>query len=105
MIINLITIGLLVLVLYPLLIYPCILYVWAKLKKNRSNKSAAPSQTSVSILVPMYNEEKGIRKKIENCLSFDYPQDKIEIVLGSDGSTDSTNKILEEYAACPNVKI
>ncbi|HHL40760.1 MAG TPA: glycosyltransferase family 2 protein [Deltaproteobacteria bacterium] len=45
---------------------------------------------SVSILVSAYNEEDVIAKRIENLLALDYPADRLEILIGSDGSTDGT---------------
>lgn len=52
----------------------------------------------VSIIVPAYNEEKVIGKKIENALALDYPKDKLEITVTSDASTDETNNIVQAYA-------
>ncbi len=51
----------------------------------------------VSLLIPAYNEESVIREKIENSLRLDYPKDKLEIVVVSDGSIDDTNVIVSEY--------
>ncbi|HEY3293850.1 MAG TPA: glycosyltransferase family 2 protein [bacterium] len=51
----------------------------------------------VAVLVPAYNEEKVIAAKIENCLALDYPADKLEILVGSDGSKDRTNEIVRSY--------
>lgn len=45
---------------------------------------------SISVLVPMYNEEKTIRFKLENLCKVDYPPDKVEIILVNDASTDKT---------------
>ncbi len=50
----------------------------------------APIRPPVSLLIPAYNEARVIRRKIENSLALDYPADRIEIVLISDGSTDQT---------------
>jgi len=44
----------------------------------------------VSIIVAAYNEEKAIAKRIENLLALDYPKNRMEIVIASDGSTDRT---------------
>src|SRR5512143_3945736 len=49
---------------------------------------------TVAVLVPAYNEEKVIGAKIENCLALDYPAGKLEVLIGSDGSTDQTNEIV-----------
>jgi biofilm PGA synthesis N-glycosyltransferase PgaC len=53
---------------------------------------------SVSFIVAAYNEEKIIREKIENDLKLDYPKNKIEIIIVSDGSSDSTPSIVNEYS-------
>jgi poly-beta-1,6-N-acetyl-D-glucosamine synthase len=47
-------------------------------------------QPSVSILVPMHNEEKIIRLKLANLRKIKYPQDKVEVILINDASTDRT---------------
>jgi cellulose synthase/poly-beta-1,6-N-acetylglucosamine synthase-like glycosyltransferase len=47
----------------------------------------------------VYNEEKVIREKIKSVLQTRYPSNKIEFLIGSDNSTDSTNAIIQEYAA------
>ncbi|MBI1929025.1 glycosyltransferase family 2 protein [Candidatus Poribacteria bacterium] len=52
---------------------------------------------TVSLIIPAYNEHEIIRDKIKNSLSLDYPADKLEIVVASDGSTDGTDNILREY--------
>lgn len=52
----------------------------------------------VTILITAYNEEKAIRAKLENTLQIDYPKEKLEILVASDGSTDNTDKIVKEFA-------
>ena len=54
---------------------------------------------TVSLIVAAYNEERVIKKKIENCLALDYPIDQLEIIVISDGSTDNTPKIVDNYKA------
>ena len=49
---------------------------------------------SVSIVIAAFNEEQSIRQRVENCLALDYPKDRLEIIVASDGSSDGTNKIL-----------
>ncbi len=51
----------------------------------------------VSILISAFNEEKDIANKLKNCFELDYPEDKLEIVVASDGSTDSTDDIVRQY--------
>ena len=54
-------------------------------------------EPSVSVIIAAYNEANCIGRKIENILGLDYPADKIELVVASDGSTDSTATIVEQY--------
>lgn len=51
----------------------------------------------LSILIAAYNEQTGIRRKIEQTLSLDYPSDLIEVLILSDGSTDQTDAIVESF--------
>jgi cellulose synthase/poly-beta-1,6-N-acetylglucosamine synthase-like glycosyltransferase len=55
------------------------------------------NESQVTFLITAYNEEKNIRQKIENTLSLDYPKSKLEILVASDGSTDSTDQIVKEF--------
>ena len=54
-------------------------------------------EPTVSIIICAYNEAKKIREKIENCLALDYPHEKLEIIVVSDGSTDGTDAIVKNY--------
>ena len=49
----------------------------------------------VTIVIPAYNEEKGIKKTIISAFNLDYPKNKLKIVVVNDGSTDKTRKIVE----------
>lgn len=51
----------------------------------------------VSIIITAYNEEKRIKYKLDNTVSINYPKDKFQIIVASDGSTDGTNSISETY--------
>lgn len=53
-------------------------------------------QIDVSIIIPVYNAEKYLRKCLD---SFINPNHKIEVILVDDGSTDSSPKICDEYAS------
>ncbi|HEQ98435.1 MAG TPA: glycosyltransferase family 2 protein [candidate division Zixibacteria bacterium] len=52
----------------------------------------------ISIIITAYNEESRIKAKIDNTLELDYPEDKMEIIVVSDGSTDRTDEIVQGYA-------
>ena len=51
----------------------------------------------ISVLIAAYNEEANIQKKIEQTLALDYPSNKIEILVLSDGSSDRTDEIVKDF--------
>jgi cellulose synthase/poly-beta-1,6-N-acetylglucosamine synthase-like glycosyltransferase len=56
------------------------------------------AQPTVSFIVAAHNEESVIGSKIENLLASDYPRERVEILIGSDGSSDSTEEIVRRFA-------
>jgi cellulose synthase/poly-beta-1,6-N-acetylglucosamine synthase-like glycosyltransferase len=52
----------------------------------------------VSIIMAVHNEEEVISEKIQSIYNTVYPEDRIELLVGSDGSSDRTNDILEEFS-------
>jgi len=63
---------------------------------NRSPRSG-PLEPTVSILIAAYNEAAHIEETIKNKLVLDYPPDKIEIIVVSDGSDDGTDSIVNGF--------
>ena len=55
-------------------------------------------EPKVTILITAYNEEKDIRAKLENTLKIEYPAEKVDILVASDGSNDRTDEIVKEFA-------
>jgi len=55
------------------------------------------SEPSVSVLLAAYNEALRIDGRLRNLLALDYPQDRFEVCVGSDGSTDETVRIARAY--------
>jgi len=51
----------------------------------------------VTLLIIVHNEEKVIKRKIENSLNLAYPKDKLEIIVVDDGSNDKTRDFVKEY--------
>lgn len=61
-------------------------------------------QPNVSIIVPVYNAEKGIRRCVDSILGQEFTD--FELLLVDDGSTDSSPAILDAYAAAdPRVTV
>jgi len=91
---------LILLIIHPYIIYPLILTLLNK-GIGRTNKLSEYNQhdyPKVSVLIAAYNEEKVISDKIINTLNLDYPTEKLQIVVGSDGSQDNTNDIVASFA-------
>lgn len=75
--------------------YPILTVLISIFVRNPVKKDAV--QPSVSIVIAAFNEEKNIEKKILNTFESDYPHNKLEIIVASDGSTDRTDAIVKGY--------
>ena len=65
--------------------------------KRRFPQLAEDQLPSASIIVAARNEEKNIGRCLESLAKLDYPEDKLEIILVDDKSTDSTSTIIEQF--------
>jgi len=83
-------------VFYTVAGYPLLTFVLARIVNRK--KVQTPIEPTVSLIIAAYNEEQVIADKIENTLALDYPKDKLEIVVASDGSTDRTDEIVQRYS-------
>jgi len=84
------------LVFYTYFGYLLLLFLITLFKRNKiKGEDIIPS---VSIIIPVYNQSKIIEDKIKNCLGLNYPEDKLEIIIASDGSTDETNDVVGKYS-------
>ena len=77
--------------------YPLAMGALARLRPRPVRK--AEQTPSVTLVVSAHDEEAVIRRRIENALALDYPEDTLEVVVASDGSTDLTDAIVGEIAA------
>ncbi len=76
--------------------YPLSLVLLKKIRSRKVQKSEY--DTSVTLIITAFNEEKRIRDKLENSLELEYNRSKLQIIVASDGSTDSTNDIVKSYS-------
>ena len=60
---------------------------------------------TVSIVMVVRNEERVLETKLQNLLALDYPADRCQVIVVSDGSTDRTELILHEYARDPRLHV
>ncbi|MFQ5799617.1 MAG: glycosyltransferase family 2 protein, partial [Bacteroidota bacterium] len=77
--------------------YPLVIFLLG-LVLRKPISASEKCQPTVTIIITAYNEEKHIAKKLENTLHLDYPDNKLEIVVASDGSTDGTDEIVLDYS-------
>ena len=83
--------------LYPLVAYPVLIWTLSWLFPEPVRKSLPSPLPFVSFIVPAYNEESVIEEKIRNTLGLAYPQDRIEIIVASDGSADRTVDLIRRF--------
>jgi cellulose synthase/poly-beta-1,6-N-acetylglucosamine synthase-like glycosyltransferase len=72
--------------------YPCLVFVLAQLRPRPVRKGS--DLPTVTFVVAAYNEEPAIAEKLRNTLALEYPADRLEIIVASDGSTDRTEEIV-----------
>ncbi len=84
------------LIFYSYLIFPVLLQ-WMARNKEFNEEVLLPEEFPfISVLISAFNEEYVIESKIESLLKSDYPPERMEILVGSDASTDATNQILTQ---------
>ncbi len=86
-------------IFYAYVGFPLLLAAFARLSSRRSHQppDAVPDTQAprVAMVVAAFNEERVLAAKLENSRRIDYPQDRFQLVIGSDGSTDATEEILD----------
>lgn len=78
--------------------YPLFLLLVTRLTKGQPVRRNAITPP-VTLIISAYNEDRVIRRKLENSLGLDYPRDRLDIMVVSDGSDDDTDDIVKEYAS------
>jgi cellulose synthase/poly-beta-1,6-N-acetylglucosamine synthase-like glycosyltransferase len=91
------------LIAHSYLFYPIFTQLLGRFFKNNSSVYTHKEELPlVSILMAAHNEEQVIEEKINSILKSSYPSSKVEILIGSDCSTDNTNSIIKKYADSDN---
>lgn len=83
-------------ILYTYAGYPAWLWLRARLRPHPIRRS--PHLPFVSVVMVVHDESKNLARKIDNLLALDYPPEKLQLVIVSDGSNDGTEEILNGYA-------
>jgi cellulose synthase/poly-beta-1,6-N-acetylglucosamine synthase-like glycosyltransferase len=74
--------------------YPALIFLVSRLNPRPFRRGGEPT---VTVIVPVYNEEAVIAEKIANTLALDYPPEKLEVLVVSDGSTDATEETARRF--------
>jgi len=88
---------LIVLITYVYFGYPLLTFLVGSIKNVKIKKEDG-YRPLVSLIIAAYNEELKIEDKLKNSLQLEYPEDKLEIIVFSDGSTDRTNELVKKYS-------
>jgi cellulose synthase/poly-beta-1,6-N-acetylglucosamine synthase-like glycosyltransferase len=93
--------------IYSYAVYPVLLFLLAAvaqtardawyLLSRAERRSRAGDPPSVTLIIAAHDEETAIEKTVRGALALDYPRDRLEILIGSDGSTDRTNEIVRRF--------
>ena len=81
---------------YTYIGYPALIGAWARWRPRAAMRSN--HTPTVSIVIVAHNEGARIRERLENLITLDYPRDRVEILLASDGSDDDTVERARAYA-------
>jgi len=84
------------LVFYTYVGYSLLIMLMARFSRDKLARHDI--EPRVTFLITAYNEERDIAQKLQNTLALDYPRDRLEILVASDGSTDKTDEIVRGFA-------
>lgn len=83
--------------------YLALLAAWARAERPPSlDEPQAPARDalpSVTLVIAAHDEEAVIGAKVENALALDYPRDRLQVIVASDGSGDATVQRAEQAGA------
>jgi cellulose synthase/poly-beta-1,6-N-acetylglucosamine synthase-like glycosyltransferase len=82
-------------IFYVYLGYPALIALIGLIRNRKVKKGLF--EPSVTILISAYNEQDVIESTLKNKLNLDYPKERLEIMIISDGSLDRTDEIVRSY--------
>lgn len=93
---GLVFFGSLATIAYAYLGFPLLLWLRSRLASHPYR--VADHEPTVSLIVCAHNEAAAIGAKLENLCALDYPSDRLELIVASDGSSDGTEDRVRAYA-------
>lgn len=89
--------------LYALVGFPAVMALIAQLRRSRRSEESTSTEHA-TLIIPAYNEAVVLEAKLENALALDYPKDKLEVLVASDGSSDRTVEVARGFDS-PGVRV
>ena len=71
--------------------------IWLHFLFNEDAKDKIKDWPALTVVVPVFNEEKTILKTLNSLKEVDYPKDKVKVIISNDGSIDKTSKIVDGF--------
>src|SRR5271163_672835 len=90
-------------IVYAYVGYPLVL-LFLRIFIHRSVRKS-PIEPYVTLVVPAYNECRVIEAKIRNSASLDYPANKLEVLIASDGSSDGTVEVSRRLSDGSRIRV
>jgi cellulose synthase/poly-beta-1,6-N-acetylglucosamine synthase-like glycosyltransferase len=86
--------------IYTYVGYPMLMFAATALRNvfKQPRKIDESSVPPVSLIITAYNEEDIIEDKIQNIKQLDYPSDKLQVIVVTDGSNDNTHTIVQQHS-------
>ena len=82
-------------VLYTYVLFPLLVLARAAARPRPHHESN--HLPNLTLVIAAHNEAATIGAKLENILALDYPRERLEVVIASDGSTDGTDDLVHRY--------
>jgi len=80
-------------------------WLWFRARMRSLPLHRETYEPTVSVVMVVRNEEAVLEKKLQNLLAMDYPPERYDLVIVSDGSTDRTEEILRDQTGNPRIRV
>ncbi len=87
---------------YAFLVYPTLMFCLSRLCPRRLRPDFNQPLPTIELITAARNEENTIRRKLRNYAHLDYPRHLLTWTIGSDASTDATDRVVREYSDADN---
>jgi biofilm PGA synthesis N-glycosyltransferase PgaC len=84
--------------------YPVVVFLLSRFVRRSVPSDEGLSKPAVTLIIAARDEEEVIGQKVRTCLEQDYPEDRLEILVVSDGSTDGTIDAVEQLGS-PRIRV